>query len=157
MARRLFAFRSNGLRDVCRELDVRTSSAHRALSDARATFDLFRRMVEILDPDGRVTVRELSDLVGALAPNSPLRLQQQQILRDAHRERRPVWIEYQSSSDPVAGRIRRPIEIWFLRLPKIHAWCRLRNAERVFRLDRIRAVERGEGTYTVPPEAESRV
>jgi DNA polymerase III subunit epsilon len=157
MARRLFAFRSNGLLDVCRELDVPVTSAHRALSDARATFDLFHRMVGVLDPDGAVTVRELSDLVGALAPNSPLRLVQQQLLRDAHRERRSVWIEYQSTSDPVAGRIRREIDVWFLRLPKIHAWCRLRSAERVFRLDRIRTVERGEGIYEVPEGAESRI
>lgn len=157
VARRLFAFKNNGLREVCRALDVPVTGNHRALSDARATFDLFDRMVRILDPNGGVTVRELSDLVGALAPNSPTRLLQQQLLRDAHRERRSVWIEYQSTSDPVAGRIRREIDVWFLRLPKIHAWCRLRKAERVFRLDRIRAVERGEGTFVVPDGAEPRI
>lgn len=157
MARRLFAFKRNGLLDVCRELSIPISTAHRALSDARATFDLFARMVEILDPAGQVTVRELSDLVGALAPNSPLRLQQQQILRDAWRERRSVWLEYQSTSDPISGRLVREVDIWFLRLPKLQGWCHLRQAERVFRLDRIREVRLGARTYDIPSDAVQRV
>jgi DNA polymerase III epsilon subunit family exonuclease len=157
MARRLFAFKKNGLLDVCRELSVPVSGAHRALSDARATFDLFARMVELLDPAGTVTVRELSDLVGALAPNSPLRLLQQQLLRDAHQQRRSVFLDYQSSSDPASGRLVREVDIWFLHLPKIQGWCHLRQSERVFRLDRVREVRPGSRSYTIPPDAAPRV
>jgi DNA polymerase III epsilon subunit family exonuclease len=157
MARRLFAFRRNGLLDACAELGIRVTGAHRALADARAAFELFGRMVEILDPAGEVTVRDLSDLVGALAPNSPLRLQQQQILRDAHRLRRSVTIDYLSSSDPDGGLVRREVDIWFLRLPKIHGWCHLRNAERVFRLERVRSVVLGDRSFAVPAGVECRV
>lgn len=161
IARRLFAFKRNGLLDVCREMSVPISHAHRALSDARATFDLFSKMVDCLDPHGAsgapMTVRELSDLVGALAPNSPLRLEQQQILRDAHRERRAVWIDYHSTSDPAEGRLLREVDIWFLRLPKIQGYCHLRRAERVFRLERVRSVKIGDRSYEIPDGAVSRL
>jgi DNA polymerase III epsilon subunit family exonuclease len=157
MARRLFAFRRNGLLDCCRELDVPVTVAHRALSDARVTFDLFFRMVEVLDPEHRFTVGDLSDLVGALAPSSPLRLAQQQLLRDAHRLGRSVILEYQSTSEPGVGTVVREVDIWFLRLPKLQGFCHLRGGERVFRLDRIRSVRLGERTYTVPEGAEPRL
>lgn len=157
MARRLFAFKKNGLLDVCRELSIPLDHGHRALADARATFALFRRMVELVDPTGDVTVRELSDLVGALAPNSPLRLQQQQVLRDALRERRSVFIEYQSTSDPLEGRIRREVDLWEIRFPKVLGWCHLRQAERVFRVERMREVTLGDRTYEVPEGRERRL
>lgn len=157
MARRLFAFRRNGLLDCCRELEVPVSRAHRALSDARAAFDLFFRMVEVLDPERRFTVGDLSDLVGALAPSSPLRLAQQQTLRDAFRTRRSVILEYQSTSEPGVGAVVREVDIWFLRLPKIQGFCHLRGAERVFRLERIRSVRLGEREYAVPDGVEPRL
>jgi DNA polymerase III epsilon subunit family exonuclease len=141
MARRLFAFRRNGLAAVAEQLQVELTDAHRALADARATFGVFARMAEILDPKGTVTVAELADLVGALAPQSALRLQQQQILRDAHRTSTPVRIGYLSTSDPSTGMVSRVVSPWFLRLPRLQGWCHLRRAERVFRLDRMREVE----------------
>jgi DNA polymerase III epsilon subunit family exonuclease len=157
IARRLFAFRKNGLLDVCAELGIAVPAAHRALSDARTAFLVFRRMVEILDPAGQLTVRDLADLVGALAPSSPLRLQQQQILRDAHRLRRRVTIDYHSTSDRESGIVRREVDPWFVRLPKVQGWCHLRNAERVFRLERIRTVALGEATFDVPDGAACRI
>jgi DNA polymerase III epsilon subunit family exonuclease len=157
MARRLFAFKRNGLLDACRELGVEISGAHRALSDARAAFDLFFRMLEAIDPERRFSVRDLSDLVGALAPDSPLRLVQQQILRDAHREGRSVILEYQSTSEPGVGVVTREVDVWFLRLPKLQGFCHLRGGERVFRLERIRSVRLGERQFTVPEGAEPRI
>ena len=114
-------------------------------------------MVGALDPNGDVTVRETADLVGALAPDSALRLQQQQILRDAHRQRRTVRIAYQSTSDPLDGTIEREVSIWFMRLPKVQGWCHLRQAERIFRVDRMRSVEPVGHPYDVPDDAEQRV
>lgn len=157
IARRLFAFPRNNLGEVCRRLDVPLDRAHRALADARATFDAYHRMLEIVDPDGDVAVREIADLLGALAPNSPLRLRQQQILRDCFRELRTVWIDYQSTSDPAAGLVRREVATWVLRLPRIQGYCYRRQAERVFRLDRMRTVRRGERQYVVPPDVEPRI
>ncbi|MEQ1501838.1 MAG: exonuclease domain-containing protein [Myxococcota bacterium] len=157
IARRLFAFKRNGLLDACRELGVAVRGAHRALSDARAAFDLFYRMVEVLDPAGRFTVRDLADLVGALAPNSPLRLVQQQVLRDACRLRRTVTIEYQSTSEPATGCVTRDVDPWFVRLPKFHGYCHLRGSERVFRLERVRSVALTERTFELPSDAVSRL
>ena len=150
IARRLFAFPRNNLATVCESLGVRLNNAHRAMGDAQATFEVFFKMVDILDPKNEVTVRELVDLVDALAPDSPLRLSQQGLLKHAFRERCTVWIDYKSTGDPSVGAIRREVGIWFLRLPKIQAWCYLRNGERVFRLDRMIRVKLGQREYEVP-------
>lgn len=157
MARRLFAFPKNNLGEVCEALGVVLEQAHRALADARATFAVFSRMIEVLDPEGTLTVGELSELVEALAPNSPLRLRQQKLLREAFRDRHTVWIDYQSTSDPTAGVIPREVAIWVLRFPRIQGWCHLREAERVFRVDRMRRVRRGERKYEVPDDVEPRI
>lgn len=156
MARRLFAFRKNTLYAVCGDLGVPVDPRHRALSDARATFALYHRMLEILDPEGTVTVGELIELVGALAPNSPLRLRQQKMLRDAWEARRTVVIDYQSTSSPETGLVRREIAIWLMSLPYVQGWCYLRQGERVFRLDRITKVLPGGRSYEVP-EFEPRI
>jgi DNA polymerase-3 subunit epsilon len=157
MARRLFAFRHNNLGQVCDVLGVPLDNAHRALDDARATFSVFTRMMEIVDPRGDVTLGELNALVDALAPNSPLRLRQRKTLRQAHREGRSVWIEYQSTGDPTEGAIRREVDVWFVKLPRVQGWCHVRKAERVFRLDRMNTVALGERTFEVPADAKARI
>ena len=150
MARRLFAFRRNNLAEVCESLGVQLDQHHRALSDARATFEVFRAMAEVVDPAGSVKVGEVLELLGALAPDSPLRLQQKRELRRAFKDRRTVIIDYNASKDPRMGPIRREIGIWALALPYLQAWCFLRSGERVFRLDRIRRVETTERRYDIP-------
>ncbi len=150
MARRLFAFQRNDLASVCDALGVDARPEHRALGDARATYEVFRAMVRAIDPHGDVTVRDLLDLLGALAPDSPLRLQQKRELKVAFRDRRTVILDYTSASDPRMGPVRREVGIWALALPHLQGWCYLRAGERVFRLDRIRHVEATERTYEIP-------
>ncbi len=157
MARRLFAFPRNDLRSACDRLGVTLEGAHRALTDARATADLYVRMVEALDPSGTVTLGELDALLGALAPDSPLRLAQRQTLRRAFERRRTVWLDYQSTSHPTGGLVHREVAIWQLRLPRLQGWCHLRLGERVFRLDRCRAVELGDRAYEIPEDFEPRI
>ena len=60
------------------------------MGDAQATFEVYFKMCEILDPHGDVTVRELAELLEALAPNSSLRLQQKGLLQAAFRNKRTV-------------------------------------------------------------------
>lgn len=150
MSRRLFAFRKNNLGAVCAALGLTLDGAHRAMADAEATHAVFERMVEVLDPEGTVTVLELHTLLGVLAPNSPYRLQQQKLLTEAYEGRRTVFIDYQSTDAPLAGVVHREIAIWRLRLPYVQAWCYVRSGERVFRLDRIRTVSPGERGYEIP-------
>ena len=97
MARRLFAFPRNNLATVCEQLGISILDHHRALADARATFAAYHEMLDILDPAGELTVGDLQDLLGALAPNSPLRKQQARLLRDAYRRRQTVWLGYLST------------------------------------------------------------
>ena len=150
IARRLFAFPRNNLATVCESLNIPLNNAHRAMGDAQATFSVFCRMAEILDPKGEVTVRELADLVAALAPDSPLRLKQQGILKKAYRNRKTVWIDYKATGDPYLGTIRREVGIWKIKLPRLQAWCYLRDGERVFRLDRMIRVSEGDKAYEIP-------
>ncbi len=157
MARRLFAFRRNNLSEVAAALGIAFDGAHRALHDARATFQVYARMLEILDPDRTLTLRELNDLVDALAPNSALRLRQRKLLRRAYRDRRTVVIDYQSTSDPAEGVLRREVAIWHLKLPRIQGFCHLRRAERIFRLDRMTRVAPGERSYEIPDDSEPRI
>ncbi len=157
IARRLFAFRRNGLSALCEALAIPLEGAHRALADARATFALFYQLMSALDPQRRMTVRDVADLVGAMAPRSPTRLRHQQLLRDALRQRLQVEIEYQSTSDPLHGLTRRKIDVWALRLPWIQGFCHLRDAERVFRVERIRSVRLLSGGYTLPDDLKVRV
>lgn len=150
MSRRLFAFPRNNLQEVCERLGIPLDTRHRALADARATFTAYHTMLDILDPGGVLTVEELVDLLGALAPNSPLRRRQERLIKDAHRKRQTIWIDYVSTEDPREGVVRREVAVWKVKLPRIQGWCYLREGERVFRLDRIRTVEPGERTYEIP-------
>jgi DNA polymerase III epsilon subunit family exonuclease len=151
MARRLFAFPKNNLPIVAGQLGIPVDGQHRALHDARITFVVWRRMLEVLDPNGNVTVGELIDLLSALAPNSPLRLEQQRVLREAFHRHLTVFVDYASTDAAALGWVRREVAIWRLKLPYVQGWCYHRQAERVFRLDRMRTVTLGERAYDIPP------
>lgn len=157
MARRLFAFRKNNLAALSKAFGVRLERHHRAMADAEATAGVLRGMLDVLDPTGVVTVSDINALVGALAPNSPLRLRQSRVLKDAFRRRRSVLIDYQSTSEPTTGTVRREVAVWLLNLPYVQGWCYLRKGERVFRLDRMLSVRAGEKAYVVPDNVEPRI
>lgn len=149
IARRLFRFSRNNLATVAAELDLTVGDAHRAMADAQMTLAVFQEMMGRLDPQGTVTVAEVEGLVGALEPNSPLRLRQQHLLREGLRERRTVWLDYQGA--PGASLTTREVAIWRIALPRVQGWCYLRQGERVFRQDRMIAVRRGAKHYEIPP------
>ncbi len=150
MSRRLFAFSKNNLVAVCQKFGIQAAPSHRALDDAHACHQVYRHMCELLDPHGTVTIGELLDLLGALAPNSPLRLRQKRLIREAFAAKTTLFIDYQSSDHPLRGLVHREIAIWALKLPYMQAWCYLRQGERVFRLDRIRRLGPGEREYEIP-------
>lgn len=157
MSRRLFAFRKNDLTSAAAALEVPQEGAHRALVDARTTLRVYDRMLEVIDPVGVVTMGDLLELVDALAPNSPLRQRQAQVLADAFARRRTVWIRYQSMGSASQGVTHREVATWRLRLPRFQGWCYLREGVRVFRLDRVRSVREGERSYEVPERFEARI
>lgn len=150
MSRRLFALVSNRLPDVCVALDVPHDNHHRALDDARAALGAAMVMFAHLD-DGAMTLSRLNALVNSLAPDSPVRRRQRELLTNSFRSRTSVWIDYLTRSGEGPWHVvRREVEIWKVRLPRIQAWCRLREGERVFRVERIRHAEPGAEGYEIP-------
>jgi hypothetical protein len=65
---------------------------------------------------------------------------QARLLAHAIEHGSPVLIDYISTSGTLTRRTIEPIALFF---DAVQAWCQLRNAERIFRLDRIRAVAPG--------------
>ena len=152
MARRLFAFPRNALHAVAKTLGVDVAESHRAFADAEVTWRVLRKMLDILDPAGTMTVGELNDLIVALAPNSPLRLRQKRLLRTALRDGRTVVIQYQDTTHPERGVLRREVGVRYIKFPYVQGWCFLRGGERVFRLDRMRSVEPGDRVVDLPDQ-----
>jgi DNA polymerase III epsilon subunit family exonuclease len=151
IARQMFAFRSHRLSAVCSSLAIDDPVSHRALDDAKATFAVFRRIVALLDPEGVLSVGAFLALVEQLAPQSSLRRTQAGMIQVSMESKRSVWFDYLSptTSDGYI-RTRREVDVWAVKPPRVHGFCHLRNAERVFRIERIYAVEMGERTFEVP-------
>jgi DNA polymerase-3 subunit epsilon len=155
-SRRLFCFPRNNLTEVCERLGI-PGPGHRASSDVEATAGVLGRILALLDPAHTQRVADLCDLVDALAPNSPLRLRHQQLVSDAQRNHRTLWIDYLSTTDPLAGAVRREVQVWSVKVPRFQAWCLLRGDERVFRLDRVTHATEGQSDFVVPDTFKRRV
>lgn len=151
VARRALALSSHKLSDLCDVLGVPKGRLHRALDDARAAHGVWRAILDLLDPEGSLTVGGVRALIDALAPRSAYRAEQKTTLRAALTARTTVVVAYLSQDD--TGRMRRTdreIEIWKLAFPRVQGWCRLRNEERVFRLDRMVTVVSTGRPYALP-------
>jgi DNA polymerase III subunit epsilon len=155
-SRRLFCFPKNNLAEVCQRLGI-PGPGHRAMSDVEATAGVLRQILGLLDPGGDHRLGDLLDLVDALAPNSPLRLKHQQLVTDAWRTKKTLWIDYLSTTDPLAGAVRREVAVWSVKVPRFQAWCLLRGDERVFRMDRVTHAAEGDREVEVPAGFKRRV
>ena len=121
--------------------------AHRGLSDALVTKDLFRIFLDKLQEKGITTLNGLIKYHGPfyrfplqsflLSGRYSLELVEE--LRNAAREQRPVFIEYKSTKEK--GRVGRWVDpYFFLRYGEhfyLKGYCHLRQETRNFRLDRI--------------------
>lgn len=141
LARRRYSFWRNNLHEVARALGVRTGRAHRAMSDAWVTAQVFRRMLKDLNQWGIHTVGELMHAQGGpiyFPPPPPIDLPAP--LDRAIRQRIPIGIRYLDDHDELTERV---IEPYFTGSydddDYLVAYCRLSNGQRTFRLDRILA------------------
>lgn len=141
LARRQYNFWRNSLRDVARELDVSFGRAHRAMGDAWTTARIFRRMVRDLSGKGISTVGDLMYAQGGrinFPVPPPVVLDPP--LDAAIRNRTPIGIRYLDDAGITTEQVIEPYYLGSFREDDyLVAFCRLRNAQRAFRIDRILA------------------
>lgn len=125
-----------GLGRLCETFGVEHGQAHRAEADARATWVLAWRMMEALDPARNWTVDDAYLTAQRVGSESHKELRE--VLEQARADGLPLLIDYLNMG--AADATRRLITVTRIKARMVVAWCHLRNAERTFRLERIRLV-----------------
>jgi len=144
LARRTFRLRRYSLGPLAEALGVGIrGTAHRAMVDVLQTRAVFQRIVDEYWPRG---VRTVSDLIaaqgGPLAQPAPPILNAPDPIKQALRDRRHLWLVYDSEQGGRSERVVRPIAVRETgRGIILVAHCLLRDALRHFRIDRIVEME----------------
>lgn len=139
LARRCFGLPSNTLTALCERFEIPRERAHRADDDACATLTLAWRMFAALDPHRRLTLDGAQEL--CRRRSAPELRALYDALIEAQNGARAVPIDYFAGDSPQTGHTRRVIRPLRVGMRRVVAWCYLREAERTFRLDRMRLVE----------------
>jgi len=139
LVRRLYFFPSNSLSNVARSLGLDTGRLHRALSDVLLTRGVMEAIIADKLPYGASTLGDILEAQGGAVPvprvhHVPL----PPAIQEALAHGRDLYIRYVSASGEQTERIVRPVRVSggpdYLYL---EAYCHMREASRVFRLDRI--------------------
>lgn len=137
LARRLLALPSHSLGALCAHFEIERENAHRAADDAHATWTLACAMLASVSPGWELTLDDAQGLCRKRTSGESLAVWK---ALDAARARgAAIAIEYRASGS--ASPTRRDITVQELSKHLVVAYCHLRGAERVFRLDRIRLLE----------------
>jgi DNA polymerase-3 subunit epsilon len=132
LARNVLRLDRHGLGSVLRHLGIAHARPHRALDDALGTWHATWELLRRADPGDTLTIEQATAL-----SRRPLPADRQALaLHLREQQGRTVWIEYAGQ-----GLTRRAITPTHVTGQRVHAWCHLRQAERRFRLDRIRVVD----------------
>jgi len=156
MARRRFGRGGNGLQNLSRRLGITPDGAHRALADARTTFQLFSILITPIGGWETMLCDAFLAQGGAmgLLPASPRENALPWELQEALEQRKPVRVEYLDARQHRTERIVQPQEIRRFRGELILvAHCQLRNDRRTFKLERIiqlHRIEAGDATSGTP-------
>jgi DNA polymerase III epsilon subunit len=141
ISRHVFGFFRCNLVALAERMDIAHRRAHTALGDAETTLFVLRKMLDSLSGDREgPTVRELDGMVQALRRGGIGRARMIELIKAAHDDNRDLEIDYTDVHGQGAISNRRRITVQNLRLPYVDAFCHLREAERVFRIDRITRV-----------------
>lgn len=139
LARRCFRFYSNSLGSVAESLGIKVNQEHRAMSDCITTRKVFQRFIENFKWRGITTLDEILSL-----QKEPSRRRWNKeftlppYLEEAVRNKKPLRIRYISREGKMTERVVEPIQIERSRdYLYLVGHCRLRTAERMFRLDRV--------------------
>ncbi|GAC1365652.1 MAG: exonuclease domain-containing protein [Herpetosiphon sp.] len=124
------------LASLAQRLGVATP-VHRAMSDVQALIALFQHLLMQLEPLGVETLADLVRAQGGLLPGD-LEPVAHPLIHEALRYGRTLRIAYRTQGgDPIVRQIL-PIELQATGgLPRLVAFCYLRNARRTFYLDRM--------------------
>jgi DNA polymerase III epsilon subunit family exonuclease len=141
IARRYLRLPSHSLGFLARHFQVPAPDAHRALGDCRTTFQVFRKLMIGIFPDGEPTVGLFLDRVsGWSVPEDrtdPLMLLPPS-LRGPVKRRESMIIDYIDASGNKSTRKVLLKEVAAMRdYVYLVAYCYAKQAERTFRLDRI--------------------
>jgi DNA polymerase III epsilon subunit family exonuclease len=157
IARRRFGRGGNGLQRLARRLDLAPPVAHRALADAMTTLQVFERMIDLVggwDACLCDLLREQGGPMGLL-PASPRESLLPLELEEALDLRKPVIMEYLDGRQKRSERVIEPLQVRrFNGELTLVAFCRLRQANRTFKLDRIVQLKRVEDAANLPPDVE---
>ena len=141
VSRHVFGFYRCNLVSLAERMGIAHRRAHTALGDAETTLFVLRKMLDALGAGGRIpTVGELAAMVHTLRKGGAERIRMVDALKSAHSAQRDLVIDYTDVHGQGALSNRRRITVQNLRLPYVDAFCHLREAERVFRVDRITRV-----------------
>ncbi len=138
LARGLFRLPRCSLSALAQRVGLPFHGAHRALPDARATMAIYQQMIRHAQPGRMPTVGDMLSLAQNGADQREIRA----ALQAAIQAGAPIEIDY-TSSHSGALTTRRTISVLRLHHRRVVAWCHLRNAERTFRVDRIRRASLG--------------
>jgi DNA polymerase-3 subunit epsilon len=137
-----FRFPSNSLSRVADYLGIKTRNAHRALSDALTTHEVFAYIVGELT--ARYKARTLEEFLNLQGGNIQWREKDgadfplPPALDEAFRQNRKLFIRYEDAFGESTERWVSPRAVFMQReIIYLNAYCHLRNEERRFRLDRV--------------------
>ncbi|MEN9786133.1 MAG: hypothetical protein RLZZ299_1397 [Pseudomonadota bacterium] len=131
LARQVLPGSRHGLATVAAELGVPHVRAHRAESDARACWDSTWSLLDRLDPAHALDLPHLAHM------SQPRDACARKELVDALRRHAGMPIPISYTGAAVTRRVITPVRVGRRR---VEAWCHLRQATRLFRLDRIHLV-----------------
>lgn len=147
IARRRFGQGGNGLQRLAARLGLAPPIAHRALADAQTTAGVFDRLMQPVGGWNACVcdvMREQGGPMG-LMPTSPRESLLPFELEEALDLKRPVVMEYLDARQARTERIIEPLQVRrFKGEMTLVAWCRMRQAQRTFKLDRIVQLKRVE-------------
>lgn len=134
-----YHFAHNSLSAITTELGIAMLPAHRAMADVLGTWQVLQHFIKDMRQEGPVTLAHL------LYPSkrfSGLELTAMVVMLEAALPTsQPLQLRYLGRNAPETLRIVQPLEVYYERgHGYLRAFCRLRQEERHFRLDRIAAL-----------------
>lgn len=135
LARDWLRLGSNRLTSVADALGIPTAGAHSALGDARITAQVLHALIRVLNNYDVYTLEDLIEAQGGplFWPSSSWE-HLPDSLQEALVNGRGIWLRYVDRSGAVTERWVQPLDADD---EYLIAYCHLRQAQRVFRLDRI--------------------